>query len=94
MTGVNLAWSRDCLAKIKAIAAFVLFILGITGISLYGNVNEMNPWKTPVEELIEDEVIEPVSSTPQIKIIETRVESGITKLQVDAAIEAYRIKDL
>ena len=87
-----LAWIKWIVKEHKAIAAFILFIMGIMGISLYGNINEINPWKAG-EEVVEEEVKEILTSEPQVKIIEriieTKVESGITKLQVDAAIEAY-----
>lgn len=74
----------------------ILVLLGVSGVSIYGNVNELNPWSLPVEEVIEDEVSESESSislpTPQIKIIEktieTRVESGINEQDVNRLLDA------
>ena len=84
-----LAWIKFIVKEHKAIASFVIFLLSIAGISIYGNVNELNPWK-PASEIVKDEVL-PISTPIKVieKTIETRVESGITKLQVDAAIEAF-----
>lgn len=90
------AWLKWIVKEHKAIASFVVFILGIAGVSIYGNVKEINPWKV-VEEAVVEEIESlapiPVAPSPQVKIIErtieTRVETGITKLQVDAAIEAF-----
>jgi len=85
-----LAWVKFIVKEHKAIASFVIFILSITGISIYGNVNEINPWKSSEETVIEE--IEEPDSMPQIKIIEktieTRVESGVTDQQVKIIIDA------
>ena len=90
-----LAWIKWIVKEHRTIAAFVIFILSITGISIYGNVNEFNPWTTAVEELTEEKVPDSEPSLllptpiPQIKIIETRVESGLTKQDVKAAMAAH-----
>ena len=83
-------WLKLILENFKVIMS-IMVLLGVSGVSIYGNVNELNPWK-PVEELIEDEVSESAVPlplpilVPQIKIIEktieTRVESGITEQDV------------
>lgn len=88
-------WIQLALEQWKTIMS-ILVLLGVSGVSIYGNVNEINPWKPTIKvveeevEILEKEILTP---EPQIKIIEktieTRVESGITKLQVDAAIEAF-----
>jgi len=92
-----LAWVKFVVKEHKAIASFVIFIMSIAGVSIYGNVNEINPWKPTIKvveeevEVIEKEVHEITTPVPQVKIIEKTIETrtGITKLQVDAAVDAF-----
>jgi len=86
-------WIQLALEQWKTVMS-ILVLLGISGVSIYGNVNELNPWKPTINtdsNLSETEKL--IDPEPQIKIIEktieTRVEAGITKLQVDAAIKAF-----
>ena len=79
-----LAWFKWIVAEQKAIASLVVLLLGISGVSLYGNVNEFNPWKA-AEETVKSPA--PVPAGP-VKIIETRVEAGITRKEVQAMIDA------
>ena len=90
-----LAWIKFIVKEHKAIASFVIFIMSISGVSIYGNVNELNPWK-PASEVVEEIptlVSMPISvPKPQIKVIEktieTRVESGITEQDVTNLLNA------
>ncbi len=79
-------WIQLALEQWKTVMS-ILVLLGVSGVSIYGNVNEINPWRAAEQAVIEEIM------SPEIKIIEktieTRVVSGITKLQVDAAIDAY-----
>jgi spore cortex formation protein SpoVR/YcgB (stage V sporulation) len=81
-------WIKLLLEQWKTVMS-ILVLLGVSGVSIYGNVNEFNPWARA--EAIVEEVITP--ETP-VKIIETRVESGITKQEVQAMIDtAIAIQD-
>lgn len=85
-----LALFRMLIQEHKAVGSIVLLLLGISGISIYGNVHEINPWRA-VEEAVEEVVVEVVAPVPQVKIIEktieTRVEAGIDEQDVKALIE-------
>lgn len=83
-------WVRMVLEQHKAIVSIVLLLLGISGVSIYGNINEINPWKV-AEEAVVLEVVEAVVPAVQTtiieKTIETRVEAGIDEQDVKALIE-------
>jgi len=40
-----LDWVKFIVKEHKAILSLVLLLLGISGVSIYGNINEFNPWK-------------------------------------------------
>lgn len=50
-------WIRLMLEQNKAIISIVLLLLGVSGFSIYGNVNEINPWKA-VEEFVDKDIYE------------------------------------
>ena len=76
-----LAWVKMLLENHKAILSVVFILLGISGVSIYGNVNEFNPWRIEPEPKKEVSVTEPQITVIE-KTIETRVESGITKKDI------------
>jgi len=85
-----LAYLKWIVKEHRSIAAFIIFIMGIAGVSIYGNVNELNPWKVGAEEVEEEveEIAVPGPTTIIEKTIETRVESGITANDVRRSTEA------
>ncbi len=84
---------RMLIQEHKAIGSIVLLLLGISGVSIYGNVNEINPWRA-VEDFLDKDIYEEevVVLAPQVtiieKTIETRVEAGIDVQDVKALIKA------
>jgi hypothetical protein len=78
-------WVKLALEQYKTILA-ILVLLGVSGVSIYGNVNEFNPWRAATS-VIEEEVKEIITKEAPVKIIETRVESGITKQEVQVMID-------
>jgi predicted RNA methylase len=83
-------WVKLALEQNKAIISIVLLLLGISGVSIYGNVKEINPWRNAevvIEEAIEEIIIKEVPVKVVERIIETRVESGITKQEVQTMID-------
>lgn len=82
-------WIQLALEQWKTVMS-ILVLLGVSGVSIYGNVNEINPWRPKV--VAEQE---PPVTGPQVtiieKTIETRVESGITKKQVKAILDTTMV---
>ena len=60
-------WIRLGLEQNKAIISIVLLLLGISGVSIYGNVNEINPWRV-VEEFVDEDIYE-----VPVKIVEAQI---------------------
>ena len=77
-------WIKLALEQYKTVMS-LLVLLGISGVSIYGNVNEMNPWATPVVDTTPPEVdTTPIEVT---KIIETRVVTSTGA--IEAAMSAH-----
>ena len=80
-------WLKLILENFKVIMS-IMVLLGVSGVSIYGNVNELNPWK-PSLEIVEEEILTTHAKIKVIeKTIETRVESGITEQEVRGLINA------
>ena len=84
-------WIQLALEQYKTVMA-ILVLLGVSGVSIYGNVNEINPWNPDVVEQ------EPPAADPQVtvieKTIETRVESGVTDKQVKAILNTAMVEHI
>lgn len=91
-----LAYLKWIVAEQKAIASLVIMLLGISGISLYGNVNEFNPWKpaeevelTPQEVAKEDAVKAVATEVIRVEKIIERVVSGVTQEDIEKRMAAH-----
>ena len=85
-----LAFIRMLLQEHKAILSLVFLLLGISGISIYGNVNEFNPWKVAEEAVIEEVM------PPEVKVIEKTIEktiervvAGVTEQDIENRMDAH-----
>ena len=81
-----LAWVKLLLEQHKAIISLVVLLLGVSGVSIYGNVNELNPWKVAEKAVIEEVM------PPEVKVIEKTIErivSGISKQDIIDAMALH-----
>lgn len=85
-----LALFRMLIQEHKAVGSIVLLLLGISGVSLYGNVNNFNPWVLTPQEVAKEDAVKAVS-TEVIRVEKTieRIVSGVTAQDIEKRMEAH-----
>lgn len=72
-------WIKLALENFKIIIS-ILILLGVSGVSIYGNVNELNPWVRTAEALEVEEVE---------KVVETQAPVDLTPEDLSDAMVAH-----
>jgi len=82
-------WIQLALENFKVIIS-ILVLLGVSGVSIYGNVNEFNPWSTS-EVITEEKPKEESKEEPKLVIV-PKPQSNANALLADALM-AEHIKE-